>query len=497
MKGSPDRGGGPWVRTSPPAQSSPEQQQDARSSNIISQTERASLEALLRYETMVRAQDAEYQATSLHLRPLFDAIKELARREENSKKGGRKGGGGGIFGFGRSFPSKKRASVVSEECLEFEDIKSVYRLLSSTDEAAKGSRDVSQQLLRSDRQLIYILELLSDVNSDSGAGKSEIAATITFAEFVQCYEMAVGGMQCIQQTIGEDAFEIRRRVVDRTTSNIRSFGPGGDESNGSLQQQSAKSLRRLSSSSQQGLTTNAGTLSSRIFGGDDATGELEEEIDYLRKLLAVKDKQLVRILTDHRHNVESISYETDKKAEEIGLYIRRRRRRRRQLRKALMIVTMLLLVFCYHIGVIRIVESNLLPRVSIHLNELVEYIGLGERDELESLKQDALRQKYRISALEAQENQLRTELKVTKVKLDSTTQDHKRAKEDLRINSSAALDSCKAEVRKVREEAASLRLEGQEGCEIEQGLLQVDSVWFKNLLLGPFQNLLAKTKLDN
>jgi hypothetical protein len=433
-------------------------------------------------------------------------MKELARHEENGKKGGRKGGGG-IFGFGRSSPSKKRASVVSEECLELAGIKSVYRLLSATDEAARASQDARQRLMRSDRQLIYILELLSEVSSNSGAGTSETTATITFAEFVQCYETAVGGMQCIQQITGEDAFEIRRRAVDRTTSNIRSFGPDGGESNGTRQQQAAKSLRRLSSSSHQGLTTNTGTLSARIFGGDDATGELEEEIDYLRKLLAVKDKQLVRVLTDHAHNVESISYDTDKKAEEIGLYIRKRRRRRRQLRKALMILLMLLLVFCYHIGVIRIVQSNLLPRVSIHLNELAEYIGLAERDELESLKQDALRQKYRMSALEAQEKQLRTELKVTKVKLDITTEDLNRAKEDLRISSSsantckpassAALASCRAEVRKVREEAASLRLERQEGCEIKQQLqelLQVDSGWFKDLLLGPFQGMLTKNK---
>ena len=336
------------------------------------------------------------------------------------------------------------------------------------------------------------------------------APGISFAEFVQCYQAAVAGMQCIQQITGEDTFDIRRRAVDRTAGNVRSFGPDGGESSGKRLQQGGKSPRRFSSNSYQDRTTNTSMLSNTIFGGDDATGELEEEIDYLRKLLAVKDKQLVRVLTDHAHNVESISYETDKKAEEIRLYIRRRRRRRRLLRRALLMLLLFLLVFGYHIGVIRIAQSNSYPRVSLYFNELVERYWLAERDELESLKQDALREKYRISELETQERHLRDDLKAVKVKLDVTTQDLKVAQENLRRSSSSAkqassvaLDSCRTEMRKAREEAASLRLGRKEECEKnEHELLQEDATtgWFRNLLLGPFQGMLAKSKvqeLDN
>ena len=193
----------------------------------------------------------------------------------------------------------------------------------------------------------------------------------------------------------------------------------------------------------------------------ETAGELEEEIEYLRRLLAVKDKQLVKQLNDHAENVENISYEGRQRDAEILRYIRRKRRRRKKLRRMVVVFLVCVIVLCYDVGIIRVVFVNKVPRPSIHLSEFVQFFTPLSDTEISEMKQSSLEKSYRIQKLEKQQSALQAELKDVKRSLQLANEDLKQSTKEI----------------------VKLRIEIKEECE---ALPQSYSQYFQELLLGPF-----------
>ena len=496
MKSSPGRGG----------TSSAPQCSDGRDDSSLL------IEKLLTYETATRTQDADFQATCAHLRPLYVTIMNIAqsvksdqhvlnttRRGSGQRKSPRKSG---FFAFSGSkstrsvaSASPSEASNVNEDdskcCLEYDDIACAYKYLTDNHHgAASMDKEAASnvELMKSDRQLMHMLQQLSKFksNAKTGTGNTNTKDEMTFPEFVQCYRTVVGGMQTIQHisvngvsgAITEgDLFRIRKRTTDRVSVLVNSFGPDGHRPFVDNTTILTRTPRRLSLSKKSSPSPSisksiggSGIIPAKLFGSSiadtsdddmETAGELEEEIDYLRRLLAVKDKQLVRQLNDHAENVENISHEGRQRDEEIRRYIRKKRRRRKRMRRMAAVFLVCVIVLCYDVGIIRVAFVNRFPRPSIHLSEFVQIFNPLSNNEINLMKQSSLEKSYRIQKLEKQQSALQAELKDAKRSLQLANENLKQSMKEI----------------------VKLRIERKEECE---ALPQSYSEYFKELLLGPF-----------
>lgn len=154
---------------------------------------RDALAYLLRYETMVRQQEAEDMATLSHIRPCVERLQELA----------------GIENAQKSYAtwSDTTADVLTD-VVSFAQLKTALDNL----ECSTGT-----EFLATDRQLMMVLRMLTSKTTEMDAD-----VKITWAEFLQCYKTCIVGMMTLQHLSSSDD---RSRARDRTLSMLSLFEP--------------------------------------------------------------------------------------------------------------------------------------------------------------------------------------------------------------------------------------------------------------------------------
>lgn len=144
---------------------------------------------LLRYETMVRQQEAEDMAVIAHIRPCVEKIYELLGMNE--------------------LPDDFLGAEIS-----FEHLKLAVQIL--TDDSR------TDFCFKTDRQLMMVLTLLTQkVNLKQQETNATLSTNISWAEIVQCYKICISGMLTLQKLESH----IKLRARDRTLSMLSLFEP--------------------------------------------------------------------------------------------------------------------------------------------------------------------------------------------------------------------------------------------------------------------------------
>ena len=157
---------------------------------------REALAYLLRYETMVRQQEAEDMATLAHIRPCVERLEALVGAQPQQPKGV-DSSDAALLTREISFQSLKRAlEVLEEEC------------------------DPTSEFMTTDRQLMMVLRLLTQKTGANGDEADE-DVFIAWAEFFQAYKVCIVGMLTLQHLPASSA--IRRRARDRTLAMLSLF----------------------------------------------------------------------------------------------------------------------------------------------------------------------------------------------------------------------------------------------------------------------------------
>ena len=496
------------------------------------EADRAKLASLLRYEVMVRAQDADHAATASHLRPAFDALRELGGEEEEEKEeagtagAGRGGAGrrarGRLMGFGGGGGGRRRRAGGGAGAGDGRDALSAAALVGAHRRLRSGT-GTEMDILRSDRQLMYVLEELADACSSSGpwgggnggwggspggvppaaaatgadGGGTEAEAegnNLAFPDFLCAYRTAIAGMQCLQVPDGDagggggEDLERRRRVIDRTALLVRSFGPrrtdgawgwgggggwGGDVGTAPAPPKpatppSAFSARRLGRTSGRGLrrTTEGGPDGEEgegsgrggrgggTDGGGDEGGPSEAR---LRHLLAVKDRQMARILSDQNQAADALGAEEGRRRARRG----HRRRQRRQWARVGAVLVPALLLSRHWTGIIFRWGGG---GEEGGMGAGGPAFSAGSLFRSRSRELADLKRRARIALLESAEKELRIELASTRARLEVAAQDLARARDQVRdaltdasscgpsgvASPSVALAACRAELRRAR-----------------------------------------------
>jgi len=183
----------------------------------------AALSYLLKYESMIRQQEAEEMATLAHLKPCVDRLLELV---------------GTAAGTTRSAAtSTTNSDRWLQEAVCADELETALRRL----DGSSASKKNGTEFMQTDRQLMTVLRLLTckvsnnDVDEegdDDGAtshsastasSSSSASTTITWSEFVQCYKVCVDGMMTLQHL--PNPSPERSRARDRTLEMMRLFHP--------------------------------------------------------------------------------------------------------------------------------------------------------------------------------------------------------------------------------------------------------------------------------
>jgi hypothetical protein len=145
--------------------------------------DRQAIAYLLRYETMVRQQEAEHMATLAHLRPLLESLSER-----------------------QLITTLVDSDVDLEKEISFQQLKDALETIENS----------SHSYMKTDLQLMMALKTMVVKNTEEENG------SITWAEFLQCYKTIVAGMQTLQHIQEPNC---RARAKDRTLSMISLFEP--------------------------------------------------------------------------------------------------------------------------------------------------------------------------------------------------------------------------------------------------------------------------------
>lgn len=278
--------------------------------------ERAALAYLLRYEAMVRQQDAEDMATSAHLAPIWARLSELGGVEVPDRAAAPQSA---------TEDEDRTAAPRIDAALSRRAMGRALGRLEDQAAAQSGGGGVAEAMT-TDLQLMFLLRTLvaedgddevpgiasrekrgNDVEEKEGAG-------LTFAEFSYAYKLVVGGMQCLQMLPPASAqdpapAELRGRVTDRTTAMLQSFYDDGkpvaddDEPKTDVKKSKTKSPVLGGSCSKPVKSLKADDETATTADGDDGKGGGDE----MRRLLTVKDRQLVRILDDHFDEMDNVA----------------------------------------------------------------------------------------------------------------------------------------------------------------------------------------------
>jgi hypothetical protein len=171
----------------------------------VAGSDRAALAYLLKYETMVRQQEAEDMAVMDHIRPCMERLNELAAGTCNNNND--------------STTTKTTVNrwssttqVLSQEISYAAMATALQRLESTATDSNDNNKDVSSvEFMTTDRQLMMVLRLLT---RSTLTGTDNHSPTITWAEFLQCYKTCIVGMMTLQHLAPQSA--ARHRARDRT-----------------------------------------------------------------------------------------------------------------------------------------------------------------------------------------------------------------------------------------------------------------------------------------
>lgn len=152
--------------------------------------DRVALSYLLRYETMVRQQEAEEMATLAHLRPLLERIQVLAA------------GNGNETNMMPPTVGDDYATLGKE--ISYRQLKSVLETLQH-----------SSEVMTTDRQLMMMLRVLTQ--------KTTTDETISWGELVMMYKICVLGMLTLQHMPASSLS--RNRARERTLAMLSLFEP--------------------------------------------------------------------------------------------------------------------------------------------------------------------------------------------------------------------------------------------------------------------------------
>jgi hypothetical protein len=168
--------------------------------NLSPNTNLDAVAYLLRYETMVRQQEAEDMAVIAHLRPCFTELLALLEESKGNDS------------------SKANFSLDSE--ISFQNLQKAVEKIEQTTEKQKI-------MMTTDRQLMMVLKMLThkgivatDGDHDA-ADDEETKGTITWAEIVQCYKICISGMITLQHMPTDSPWRARTR--DRTLAMLSLF----------------------------------------------------------------------------------------------------------------------------------------------------------------------------------------------------------------------------------------------------------------------------------
>jgi len=157
---------------------------------------------LLRYETMVRQQEAEDMAVLAHIRPCVNRLLEL---------------------IGQKPVVAEDLQFLAHE-ISFVDLQKAVRKLEHLQKHQQHNNRPIEHLT-TDRQLMMVLRLLTQKVDKRATNNSSTTATattmITWAEVVQCYKVCIAGMLTLQHLPHDTA--IRARARDRTLAMLSLF----------------------------------------------------------------------------------------------------------------------------------------------------------------------------------------------------------------------------------------------------------------------------------
>jgi hypothetical protein len=211
------------------------------SSTSSKKTKEDALAHLVRYETMVRQQEAEDMATLAYMRPCLERLVQLAEISDAPSTSATAGGR-------------------MDRNLSFRSLRAAREKLDAI-ERNPNRQSEEKEFLATDRQLLMVLRILT--KDDDEVLDDE--TTLTWAEFVQCYKVCIAGMLTLQQlaspggpaaltkggadNTNSDAYSdslslasLRSRTRDRTVSMMSLFGPSSTE----MLNSSAKKVASLS-----------------------------------------------------------------------------------------------------------------------------------------------------------------------------------------------------------------------------------------------------------
>ena len=167
---------------------------------------REALAYLLRYETMVRQQEAEDMATMSHLRPCLERLNELLPHEMRQYHHQQQQPDHHSDAGDSPSSTKDDPDTVWTRQFSYRGLRKALEVLES-----QGPTE----FMTTDRQLMMILRLLTQSEREKSA--------LTWAELVQCYKTCIAGMTTLQHLPNAD--ETRQRARDRTLAMLALFEP--------------------------------------------------------------------------------------------------------------------------------------------------------------------------------------------------------------------------------------------------------------------------------
>lgn len=204
---------------------------------------------LVRYETMVRQQEAEDMATLAYMKPCLERLIQLAEPTTSAAAAATAAGGR------------------MDQTLSFRSLRSAREKLDAI-ERDPNRQSESKEFLATDRQLLMVLRILTKNDEEVF---DDDKTTLTWAEFVQCYKVCIAGMLTLQQLAtapsvpapkgshaadSSDAYSdslslasLRSRTRDRTISMMSLFGSSSTKMLNSSAAKAAASSRRKATAS--------------------------------------------------------------------------------------------------------------------------------------------------------------------------------------------------------------------------------------------------------
>jgi hypothetical protein len=212
---------------------------NGNNNNSNSNNNREALAYLLRYETMVRQQEAEDMATIDHMRPCVERLQELAGMNINMNSSGKQS---------HSSSSFQQAEDVLTQEISYGQLKTALEQLEQSQQVeSEEAATITSEFMTTDRQLMMVLRLMTksvpattcDSDTDSSDSSEEDQdtnnnkynnisnLTITWAEFLQCYKTCIVGMLTLQHLPASNSAnsQVRARTRDRTLSMLSLFEP--------------------------------------------------------------------------------------------------------------------------------------------------------------------------------------------------------------------------------------------------------------------------------